>query len=100
MKNVDAEAVDRAALRAEWARFVRGLSRDFGQALALAVVCLLLGGVAAWVLFQVSIATSAGFWYLTSSYVAFILGAAALALAWLLMKLFRFAGRKANEEEL
>ena len=99
MSKADAETMERTALRAALIRMAAVMGQEFGQALALALVCLLLGGVATWVLFQVAIARTAGFWYLTSSYVAFGVGAAALAGVWVLVRLFRFVGRKAISEE-
>ena len=97
MKNVDAEAVDRAALRADLRGLVGKLAEWYGIGLALLTLGACGGGAVAWFAFQASVATSAGFWYLTSSYVAAGVGAFTLAVVWAVVKVLTFAGRRAEK---
>jgi hypothetical protein len=100
MSNVNGETVDRAALRADLRGFVGKLAESYGFGLALLTFGVVVGGILAWLGFQAWIATSAGFWYLTSSYVAAAVGAFALAFVWAAVKLLRFVGRRAEEEDV
>ncbi len=94
MKDVDAEAVDRATLRAALGEAAGEVAKNYGVALALLTVGALIGGVLTWFGFQAWIATSAGFWYLTSSYVAAAVGGLAVVVVWTVIKVLKFVGSR------
>jgi hypothetical protein len=94
MKDVDAEAVDRAAARAEIADSMRAFFREFGIATWALLVGAAAGAYAAWLVYQAYLATSAGLFYLASVGVVFTLGAASPVVAWTAIKLIVFVARK------
>ncbi|MGD8718388.1 MAG: hypothetical protein PVH29_06145 [Candidatus Zixiibacteriota bacterium] len=89
-----AEALDRTATRAA----LRELAAAIAEKFAFAIVYLALGAVAGGVLvylgFQAWIGKSAGFWYLTSSYVIAAVGGLTVVVVWAAVKLLAFAARK------
>jgi hypothetical protein len=94
MNDVDAEAVDRAAARAEVKEALKTFFREFGIATWALLVGAAAGVYAAWLIYQAYLAMSAGLFYLASVGVVFTLGAASTVVAWTAIKLIAFVARR------
>ena len=97
MNNANAEAVDRAAARADIAAGLKAFFREFGIATWALLLGVAAGAYGTWFFYQAQLAKTAGLLYLASVGVVFTLGAASTVVAWTAIKLIAFVARRNDD---
>ena len=91
---VDAEAVDRAASRAEVVGEAKTFFREFAVATWAALVGVVIGVYGCWVFSTTRLGLASSPWYLVSTWAVFALGFAAPFVLWTAIKLIAFVARR------
>ena len=91
---VDAEAVDRAASRAEVVGEAKTFFREFAVATWAALVGVGIGVYGCWVFSTTRLGIVSSPWYLVSTWTVFALGFATPFVLWTAIKLIAFVARR------
>ena len=94
VSEMDAEAVDRAASRAEVAGEAKTFFREFAVATWAALVGVGIGVYGCWIIATTRLGLASSPWYLVSTWAVFALGFAAPFVLWTAIKLIAFVARR------